>query len=174
MANIVFPDGASPLFNPAVYGEAGAEARKAKSPSASRGEKTGKVKKRPFASMFEKARDAALPEELSPSEESLHLLLDDVHSTGDALSRRPFPQEVKEYKQAVRNFVHYVVENSYGLEKFQTKYREMKGRIPVVKLQVIDKKLEELAAAVMRGQMSQLSILGRTDEIKGLLVDLLE
>jgi uncharacterized protein YaaR (DUF327 family) len=173
MANIVFPDGSSPLFNPTAYGEASAESRKTKAPGTGRGKKTEKVKKRSFASLFEKAENA-VPEMLPTSEESLHLLLDEVHSSGDALSKRPFPQEIKAYKQAVRNFVHYVVENCYDLEKFQTKYRESKGKIPVVKLQIIDKKLEELAAAIMRGQENQLSILAKTDEIRGLLVDLME
>jgi uncharacterized protein YaaR (DUF327 family) len=172
MANIVFPDGSSPLFNPAAYGEVNAESRKTS--GASRKEKTEKVKKRPFASLFEKAGNAPDLEALPASEESLHLLLDEVHSSGDALSKRPFPPEIQAYKQAVRNFVNYVVENSYGLEKFQTKYRESKGKIPVVKLQVIDKKLEELAVAIMRGQENQLSILAKTDEIRGLLVDLME
>jgi uncharacterized protein YaaR (DUF327 family) len=171
MANIVFPDGSSPLFNPAAYGEASAESRKA--PGASRREKTEKAKKRLFASLFEKAGNAPAPEALPASEESLHLLLDEVHSCGDALSRRPFPQEIQAYKQAVRNFVHYVVENCFDTEEHQSGASLLK-RKKFTLVQVIDKKLEELAAAIMRGQENQLSILAKTDEIRGLLVDLME
>ncbi|MDR2049172.1 MAG: DUF327 family protein [Treponema sp.] len=171
MANIVFPDGSSPLFNPAAYGEVSAESRKAKAPGTSRGEKTGKIKKRPFASLFEKA--APLPEALPASEESLHLLLDEVHESGDALSKRPFPNEIKAYKQAVRNFVHYVVENCFDTEEHQSGANLLK-RKKFTLVQVIDKKLEDLAAAIMRGQENQLSILAKTDEIRGLLVDLME
>jgi uncharacterized protein YaaR (DUF327 family) len=172
MANIVFPDGSSPLFNPAAYGEASAESRKAKAPGASRGEKTRKIKKGPFASLFEKAENAA-PEALPASEESLHLLLDEVHGSGDALSKRPFPEEIKAYKRAVRNFVHYVVENCFDTEEHQSGANLLK-RKKFTLVQVIDKKLEELATAIMRGQENQLSILAKTDEIRGLLVDLME
>jgi uncharacterized protein YaaR (DUF327 family) len=169
MANIVFPDGSSPLFNPAAYGEASAESRKTQ--GASRGKKTEKVKKRPFASLFEKAGDA-VPKTLPASEESLHLFLDEVHSRGDALSKRPFPEEIKAYKQAVRNFVHYVVENCFDTEEHQSGANLLK-RKKFTLVQVIDKKLEELAAAIMRGQENQLSILAKADEIRGLLVDLM-
>jgi uncharacterized protein YaaR (DUF327 family) len=172
MAGIVFPDGSSPLFNPAAYGEASAESRKTKAPGRSRGEKTEKAKKRLFASLFEKAENAA-PEALPASEESFHLLLDEVHNCGDTLSRRPFPREIQAYKQAVRNFVHYVVENCFDTEEHQSGANLLK-RKKFTLVQVIDKKLEELAAAIMRGQENQLSILAKTDEIRGLLVDLME
>jgi uncharacterized protein YaaR (DUF327 family) len=170
MANIVFPDGSSPLFNPAAYGEASAESRKTQ--GAARGKKAERVKKRPFASLFEKAGNTA-PETLPASEESLHILLDEVHSRGDALSRRPFPEEIKAYKQAVRNFVHYVVENCFDTEEHNSGVNLLR-RKKFTLVQVIDKKLEELAAAIMRGQENQLSILAKTDEIRGLLVDLME
>jgi uncharacterized protein YaaR (DUF327 family) len=177
MANIVFPDGSSPLFNPAAYGEVSAEARKTKVPAGRPG-KAEKVKRRPFSSLFEAARDTAAPEKLPVSEESLHQLLDDVHSAGDALSRRPFPEEIKAYKQAVRNFVNYVVENGYTMEHENgiPKYSRpgIKEHRRYTKIQVIDKKLEGLAAAIMRGQANQFSILAKTDEIRGLLIDLME
>lgn len=170
MANIVFPDGSSPLFNPAAYGEVSAESRKTS--GASRREKTAKVKKRSFASFFEKAEKTPNPEALPVSDESLHLLLDEVHNQGDLLSKRPFPQEIQDYKQAVRNFIHYVVKNCFLAEEHQSGANLLK-RKKFTLVQVIDKKLEELAAAIMRGQENQLSILAKTDEIRGLLVDLM-
>jgi uncharacterized protein YaaR (DUF327 family) len=173
MAAIVFPDGSSPLFNPAAYGEASAESRKAKAPGTARGGRTGKVKKRSFASLFEKAGDLPLPETLPASEESLHLLLDEVHSSGDALAKRPFPPEIQAYKQAVRNFVRYVVENCFDTEEHQSGANLLK-RKKFTLVQVIDRELEEMAAAIMRGQENQISILARIDEIRGLLVDLME
>jgi uncharacterized protein YaaR (DUF327 family) len=37
---------------------------------------------------------------------------------------------------------------------------------------VVDHRLEELASALIKGQLSQLELLSRLEEIKGLLVDL--
>jgi len=79
----------------------------------------------------------------------------------------------------VRNFVHYVVENSYevqsvtGLKKKivvhgETRWIEVNYR----QVQVIDRKLEELAAGILSGQITQLERVSKIDEITGLLVDL--
>jgi uncharacterized protein YaaR (DUF327 family) len=170
MANIVFPDGSAPLFNPAAYGEASAEARKTGAGKTGKNKKSGEVKKKGFASFFEKAVLGAV-KELPLSEDSFHELMDEVHSTGDALFKRPFPPEIKAYKEAVRNFVHYVVENSFDTEEQMSGTNVLK-RKKFTLVQVIDKKLEEMAAAILRGQLNQLAILDKLDEIKGLLIDL--
>jgi uncharacterized protein len=169
MASIAFPDGSAPLFNPGAYENAAAETRK------TAGGKSGKTQpKKGFALFFEKA--AAAPEnlrELPLSEDSLHELLDEVHNAGDALSRRPFPPEIKAYREAVRNFVHYVVENSYDTEE-QISGTAVLKRKKFTLVRVIDSKLEGMASAILRGQLNQLEILEKLDEIKGLLVDLIQ
>ena len=183
MANINFPDGSSPLFNPSAYGEASAEARKAKTTAlghSGKNKKTAETKNN-FVSFFEKAVLGKV-KELPLSEDSLHELLEEVHDAGDVLSKRPFPPEIAAYKEAVRNFVHYVVENSYDTEE-QTgriKFRKHSGGVEIPEqkkftlVKIIDSKLEGFAAEILRGQLSQLTILERLDEIKGLLIDLLE
>jgi len=110
--------------------------------------------------------------EFSPSEEALTELMDAVHSTGSDLKERPFAEEILRYKKAVRNFIHYVVENGFTVEKIQTRRRELRNLRPHVQVQVIDKKLEELAAAILSGQTTQLERVSKIDEITGLLVDL--
>ncbi|GHV85428.1 hypothetical protein AGMMS50230_10360 [Spirochaetia bacterium] len=172
---IVFPDGSSPLFNPAAYGETSAEARKTRAPGAEKGKKGtrgGEAKKKGFSSLFEKVVLGTV-KELPLSEDSLNELLDDVHTAGDALSRRPFPPEIKAYREAVRNFIHYVVENSFDTEE-QISGTNVLKRKKFTLVQVIDSKLEEMASSILRGQSGQLEILAKLDEIKGLLVDLME
>ncbi|MDR2471221.1 MAG: DUF327 family protein [Treponema sp.] len=172
MAAIVFPDGSSPLFNPAAYAAQGesADARKTRAAGTDRGKKA--AKKKGFASLFEKALLGQV-RELPPSEDSLQELLAGVHSAGDALSRRPFPPEIQTYREAVRNFVHYVVENSFDTEEQLSGVNVLK-RKKFTLVQVIDAKLESMAAAILRDQAGQLDILARLEEIKGLLVDLME
>ena len=183
MSNINFPDGSSPLFNPSAYGEASAEAKKNKTTSlrqSGKNKKTAETKKS-FISFFEKAGLGKV-KDLPLSEDSVHQLLDDIHHTGDALSKRPFPPEITAYREAVRNFVHYVVENSYDTEAHTGRVKIRKHsdgvEIPEQKkytlVKVIDSKLEGLASTILRGQLNQLEILEKLDEIKGLLVDLLE
>ncbi|MDR0472821.1 MAG: DUF327 family protein, partial [Treponema sp.] len=74
-----------------------------------------------FSDMVEKSIAGELGPimELDPSEEALTQLMDAVHSTGSDLLDRPFPDEILKYKKAVRNFVHYILENGYELQKLQ-------------------------------------------------------
>ena len=128
--------------------------------------------------LFDRLLEDAAPEagelgalrEMPPSEEALTELMDAVHSAGSDLIDRPFADEILNYKKAVRNFVHYVVQNTYVVEK--TEVRRRGKTIMNIQIQVIDKKLEELAAAILSGQTRQLDRIAKVDEIKGLLVDL--
>jgi uncharacterized protein YaaR (DUF327 family) len=169
MAKIDFPDGNTPFFNPAAYTNVKPEAKKTKDKIQSRG-----VKETKFSGILETyIQETETLENVPFSEEALQKLLDGVHSTGDDLKNRPFPEEIKRYKGAVKKFLHYVVENSYAVE-------EQIGGINILKrtkytlLQVVDQKLERLAAGILAGQTAQLELLARIDEISGILVNLLQ
>jgi len=123
---------------------------------------------------------------LPVSDDSINLLMDEVHNAGDHLLKKPLPEEIMRYKQAVRNFINYVAKNCFSMENdegIQNKYKPaFKGRrgtpegekqFGYTKIQVIDKKLEDLAATLLMNQKSQLGIVARLEEIKGLLIDLL-
>jgi len=115
--------------------------------------------------------------EYTPSEEALTELMDALHSAGSDLIDRPFHDEIIRYKRAVRNFINYVVENCYDVQKTVSNERRItrsgeRKTVVCNHVQVIDRKLEELAAAILSGQANQLERVSKIDEIKGLLVDL--
>ena len=184
MAKVDSADIPSFYMNPAAYSQVKGGDKKTK--GIPKGGKTG------FSRIFEDIRGKTADEigplrELPASEETLNALMDDVRSAGDVLRSRPFPDEILHYKQAVRNFMHYVVENSYALEheagipKFlKPGYRGPRGtpdamsQLRYTKIQIIDKKLEDLAAMLLASQTPQLALASRLEEIQGLLVDLLQ
>ncbi|GHV88051.1 hypothetical protein AGMMS50267_04110 [Spirochaetia bacterium] len=172
MAVIDFPDGKTPFLNPAAYTNIQAETKKAKDRASVRETRGPKFSKVLDSTVTREALTKA-PESFPPSEEALQGLLDDVHSSGDALRGRPFPDEIIRYKQAVRNFLNYVVENGYTVEE-QTSGGNILKRKKYTLVQVVDRKLEQLAAGIMAGQTSQLDLLSRIEEIAGLLVNLLQ
>ncbi|MDR2747367.1 MAG: YaaR family protein [Treponema sp.] len=147
--------------------------------------RTAGPEKTDFTTVLEHSRTAE-PEVLEPvSEETTARLLADVRTAGDTLRERPFPQEILAYKRAVRNFMRYVVDNSYQIERqpgipkyLKPGFKGVRGssdsqnRVLHPIIRVVDSKLEKLAASLMKGQLSQLEILSRLEEIKGLLVDL--
>lgn len=166
MAKVDFPEGSSPFFNPLAYSGAKREDKKIKE----------KPKALPFSRLLETAESDAASEteealSLEPSEETLKALLDDVHQVGEELQAKPFPENIKRYKQAVRSFLHYIVENGYTAQERMSGTNILK-RKKFTLLQVVDRKLEQLAAGILAGQRSRLEILARVEEINGLLVDL--
>jgi uncharacterized protein YaaR (DUF327 family) len=182
MAKIL--DGIVPFSTPIPYSPQQGEAKKARDKDKVR---AGRIGSSPFFTLLEDAAEAVeAPAEYAPSDAAIQELLDEVHSSGDKLKKKPFPEEVKQYKRAVRNFLHYIIENSYGVEKqigipnsLKNGFREPRGspraleRKSYLVIQVVDQKLERLAAGIMAGQVTQLEILATVDEITGILVNLL-
>jgi len=178
-------DGTDPsiYMNPGAFGQVKEEK---KSKGIRRGEKTE------FSELFDNLRGKTA-EELGPlrnlpaSDEAVNTLMDEVRDSGDRLKSRPFAEEIMRYKQAVRNFINYVVQNCYSkeyedgiLNKFKPSFKGKRGtpeateRKQYVKIQVIDKKLEDLAAMLLSSQGRQMELVSRLEEIKGLLIDLLQ
>jgi uncharacterized protein YaaR (DUF327 family) len=175
-------------MNPSAYSHIKDDGKKSKVSRTNPG-RSGKTG---FSRIFDEIRgktagDIGPLQELPVSEETVNSLVDEVRSMGDALRDRPFPDEILRYKQAVRNFMHYIVENAYGKSteagipgflkpgyKGQRGTLESRKQIAYTKIQVIDEKLEDLARRLLTSQMPQLELASRLEEIKGLLVDLMQ
>jgi uncharacterized protein len=181
MAKVESPD-TSFYMNPAAYAPVKEEKKT----------KTTRTGKTDFSRFFDDFRGLTADEigplrDLPVSEETVNALMDDVRNTGDILRSRPFPEEIMRYKQAVRNFMNYVVKNSYALEHEEgipnyakPGYKGKRGTPEAregklyTKIQVVDKKLEDLAAMLLAGQSQQMELVSRLEEIRGLLVDLMQ
>lgn len=162
MANVDFVSTVSAFLHPNAKSGAGKQ-------------KTKENTKAGFFTIFqEKTQEAVIEADFLPvGAETEKELLDEIHSAGDELKSRPLPKQIKRYKQAVRNFLGYVVRNGFDTETQISGVNLMK-RKRFTLVQVIDQKLEKLAAGILSGQSGQIEILARLEEIKGLLVDLLQ
>lgn len=162
MAKVELPDHLVAGFVPGMVGH---KAEKKKEPA-----KAGA-----FRSVLREAeRGEATPAAAGEpfSEAAVSELMDGVHAAGDELRRDQNADNVRAYKKAVRDFIHYVVERAYAVEE-KTSGRNILKRKKFTTVAVIDEKLERLAAEVLSAQRDRLDILRRMDEIHGLLVDLL-
>jgi len=182
MAKLDIADVQSFYMNPQAYSQVKQETKK---------NRTSGVKRRDFLTILDELRgkneDTAITRNLPVSEETVNLLMDEVRNTGDILKLRPFAEEIMRYKNAVRNFMQYVVKNNYSLEhetgipkSLKPGFKGQRGtpaaneKKTYTKIQVIDRKLEELAAMLLSSQMPQIKLVARLEEINGLLVDLLQ
>ncbi len=103
---------------------------------------------------------------------NLEELLDEVSAMGEKLAENPTIDNIKEYKKRVGDFINYIVNKAVILEERVSGLDILKRkRFTLVK--IIDRKLEQLAAEVLRNQRDQLMILEKVEEINGMLVDLL-
>ena len=103
---------------------------------------------------------------------SLEELLDEVHSSGSQLLEAQSLEAIKRYRGAVKGFLDLVLARMLALEEKISGAGVLK-RKRFTQIRVIDQKLERLVAELLADQHRQLDILGRVNEINGLLVDLL-
>jgi uncharacterized protein YaaR (DUF327 family) len=138
--------------------------------------KKDKTQRRSFSQLVESAAEGegAAEQDLaqSDSRQGIRELLDGVFASGEALKKVPTLDTIREYRQKVKDFVKYVVQNSVRVEETTSGTNILK-RKRFTLVRVIDEKLDALAATVLAGQKEQISILAQIDQINGLLVDLI-
>lgn len=107
--------------------------------------------------------------------EQLEDLLDEIHESGEELKELPTLENIKKYRQAVSNFMKYIVKNTLDTDTAVSgRFNPLKKQKRYTIIRVVNENLEQLAAGVLQNQLDQLKILEKIDEINGLLVNLLK
>lgn len=166
-------DPTSLYFSAAAEAAAQARKKETEAKKAERKQKFSAMLKASFDAGEEAAKVSKASEiDSLPYEEAISKLKEMVSSAGDALRKNQMPEEMQNYKEAVKQFVDYVVKNSYEVETFKRRLTLTKDRI-ICRVKIIDKKLEGLAAEVLLSQHDQIAFLSKIDELNGLVIDLL-
>jgi len=105
------------------------------------------------------------------SQERLNSLLDQITAQGKKLGDVPTYSELKGYRELVRSFLGEIVGRAY-VHQSQTGWDRQGRQKMYSTIKEIDHQLAQLAEDVRQGQERQLEILGRLDNIRGMLVDL--
>ena len=106
------------------------------------------------------------------SSDNIEDVLDKVFETGEKLKNNQSLENIKIYKNTVKQFLEYIVKNTLKIEEKTSGINILK-RKKFILIKVIDKKLESLAVDVLNRQAKQLDILKKIEEINGLIVDLI-
>ena len=128
---------------------------------------------RTFFSDLREVQESGTPGGLDPDDSDSQAadLLDAVFEAGDRLKRSGDTATLMAYKAAVKRFLKAVVDRGMTVEE-QTSGSNIMKRKRYTLVQVIDSKLEQLAAGMISSQLPQLDLLARVDEVNGLLIDL--
>ncbi len=138
--------------------------------------KTGKTSKT-FLSVLDGQKDIAEPGVLSASsleeEGKLEEILDHLYQLGESLKSEQTISNLKKYRESIKNFFKYVVNNGIEAEKVTgvRNPRTMEQKQYTL-IRMVDGKLEKLAAYIISSQRNQIDILKGVDEIYGLLINL--
>lgn len=153
--------------------------------------KTDKTKKTLFSSMVEKQQEieelasAGLPPELAglSEEEAVSFLKDAVDVAGDELEENMTAENFAKFRRSVSQFLKYIEKNNYEVAKIKRFGRERTYRgtspffaekrkpEPYVQVQVVNRRLDELATMILQNHTDRIQMLTKVDEIKGLIVD---
>ncbi len=111
-----------------------------------------------------KVEDAQLAEKLSG-------LMTDIEKQGKRLAEHMDIRDMKKYRSLVKEFVNEVVNRSHKFSR--ENFLDRRGRHRVYGMvKLVDKNLDDLATALVADEKDHMDILGRVDEIRGLLLDI--
>lgn len=94
--------------------------------------------------------------------------LQKINELGNEIKDKPNLDKIKQYKQYVKEYLSFVLKHYYKLSQNYGMYSTQ----ILTRVEVINKKIEELTDDFMKQQMENINIISRIDEISGLLIDL--
>ncbi|MDO5292567.1 MAG: YaaR family protein [bacterium] len=101
----------------------------------------------------------------------LTLMLEEITSQGDRIKKRMDVKDVKRYRSLIQEFMNEVVSRSHQFSRENSLDRRGRHRVyGIVKL--VNQAIDELAQELISEEQDSLSILGRIDEIRGMLLDI--
>ena len=107
----------------------------------------------------------------SELQEKLTRLMGEIDKQGKKISEHMDIRDMKKYRSLVKEFVNEVVTRSHQFSR--ENFLDRRGRHRVYGMvKLVDKNLDELAEELVADEKDNLAILGRVDEIRGLLLDI--
>ncbi|MBQ2576276.1 MAG: YaaR family protein [Lachnospiraceae bacterium] len=104
-------------------------------------------------------------------QEKLTGLMGKIDEQGNKIAEHMDIRDMKKYRALVKEFVNEVVNRSHKFSR--ENFLDRRGRHRVYGMvKLVDKNLDELAQELVSEEKDHLSLLGRVDEIRGLLLDI--
>ena len=104
--------------------------------------------------------------------DKLHALIDDITVQGKKLADHMDIKDMKKYRSLITEFMNEVVSNSHEFSRENFLDRRGRHRVyGIVKL--VNKDLDDIAQELLKSEKNHIAILDKTDEIRGLLLDII-
>lgn len=98
-------------------------------------------------------------------------MMEEITMQGDRLKKKMDIRDMKHYRVLIKSFMNEVVNRSHEFSRENFLDRRGRHRVYGI-IRRVDAALDELAQELVKEEKDALSILGRIDEIRGLLLDI--
>ena len=98
-------------------------------------------------------------------------MMEEITMQGDRLKKKMDIRDMKHYRALIKSFMNEVVNRSHEFSRENFLDRRGRHRVYGI-IRRVDAALDELAQELVKEEKDALSILGRIDEIRGLLLDI--
>lgn len=104
-------------------------------------------------------------------QERLTQLMGKIDDQGKKIAKHMDIRDMKQYRSLVKEFVNEVINRSHAFSR--NDFLDRRGRHRVYGMvKLVDKNLDDLAQALVEDEKDHIEILGKVDEIRGLLLDI--
>lgn len=104
--------------------------------------------------------------------ERLNALMGEITEEGEKIKKRRDIRDMKRYRSLVKDFMNEIVNRSHKFSR--ENFLDKRGRHRVYgMIRLVDQKLDEIAAELIKDEKDVMLILNNIDEIRGLLLDIL-
>ena len=104
-------------------------------------------------------------------QEKLGNTMQEITEQGEKIAKHMDIKDMRKYRELVKGFLNEVVNRSHKFSRENFLDRRGRHRVyGIVKL--VDKNLDELAGELVKEEKNHLEIVGRIDDIRGLLLDI--
>ena len=104
-------------------------------------------------------------------QEKLRGMMEDITEQGNKIAKHMDIKDMKKYSELVKGFMNEVTSRSHQFSRENFLDRRGRHRVyGIVKL--VDKNLDDLASELMKDEKDHLAIVGKVDDIRGLLLDI--
>lgn len=98
-------------------------------------------------------------------------MMEEITMQGDRLKKKMDIRDMKHYRALIKGFMNEVVNRSHEFSRENFLDRRGRHRVYGI-IRRVDAALDELAQELVKEEKDALSILGKIDEIRGLLLDI--
>lgn len=105
-------------------------------------------------------------------QEKIGGILNEITEQGKRISKKTDVSDMRKYRELIKSFLNEVVFRSHKFSRENFLDRRGRHRVYGI-IKLIDQNLDELAEELMKDEKDNIAILGKVDEIRGLLLDII-